>query len=246
MDFLKPYGIGSGEDLQHAHMAKVEDFPHAEYKQRAESFLSEVAEPVSKNIKHILNTIPGKWNPGGFIVFPLGLLSDNCSLRLHIWPAGMERETDQGPNPHDHALHLSSKVLSGTFKDEILAVNTIENPSNERLQDQGVYGLYSTYRGKNGRDSLVTDGTQVSIDTIESRQIKEGDVHHIPFGDYHLSDIPKDELVATLVLDSPSFKKSSNVLLKSCEQEILRIRRSVEAVQTGIAIQQLTDYLSNK
>lgn len=240
MDYLRKFGVLSGEDLQHANQARLSDYPHVQFAEQATHFLEEISETVRGNVRDILEKVPGKWNPGGFMVFPLGLLEDGSSVRFHVWAQGLERKTDQGPNPHDHALHLSSRVLAESYTDDIMVANELDEIGGTSLSQLDIYGRYSTHRGKDGRDSLVYDGTLVRAEVMQRRTFKEGETHHIPFGDYHFAPIPKDQLLATLVLDSPSFKNSSGVLLKSKEREILRVRRNILDNERKLAIEQLT------
>lgn len=242
MKALAKFGIRSGEDLQHSHTALPENFPFPEYSQRAEAFLNEISATVLANVKEIFADVKGKWNPGGFMVFPLGLTDDGCSIRFHVWPQGMKRKTDQGPNPHNHALHLSSRIVIGQYSDFILDVNKLDIApvsKSDALKEVDVYGLYGTYRTPGGKDILKTDGTLVKATPRTARNLREGETHHIKAGEYHLSTVPKEILAATLVLDSPSFRESSDLLLKSIEPEILRVRRNLEETQIQTAMEQV-------
>jgi hypothetical protein len=49
-----------------------------------------------------------------------------------------------------------------------------------------------------------------------------------------------------LVLDSPSFRESSDVLLKSSEPDIRRVRKAIDAEQLQTAMNQITDYLRTR
>lgn len=249
MESFSKFGTAKGEDLQHANMASLADFPHDRYAKMAEAFLAKASVNVLTSVKEIFTGIEGKWNPGGFMVFPLGLLDDGSSLRLHVWPEGMERDTDQGPNPHNHSLHLSSRILIGTYSDVILDVEPA-GPEfglvEAALKRDDIYTLYATHRTPGGKDILKTDGTLVRAIPRVSRTLKEGDSHHIPVDQYHQSNIPTDLLTATLVLDSPAFRASSNVLLKSQDAEILRIRRNLEQEQLRAAMDQVVRHLESR
>lgn len=246
MKALAKFGVRAGEDLQHSQSAPLEDFPFPEHSQRAEAFLSEISATVLANVKEIFAGVKGKWNPGGFMVFPLGLTGDGCSIRFHVWPQGMERKTDQGPNPHNHALHLSSRIVIGQYSDFILDVSTLDvapASKSDALKEEGVHGLYGTYRTPGGKDVLKTDGTLVKATVRTARNLREGETHHIEAGEYHLSSVPKEILAATLVLDSPSFRESSGLLLKSIEPEILRVRRGLGEAQIQTAMEQVVGHL---
>ena len=180
------------------------------------------------------------------MVFPLGLLEDGSSLRFHVWPQGMERKTDQGPNPHNHSLHLSSRIVIGQYSDVILDAKAVADQSESKLdalKRNDVYGLYSTHRTPGGKDILRTDRTLVQAIPRFPRELREGQAHHIEAGEYHLSTIPKEILAATLVLDTPSFRESSDLLLKSIEPEILRVRRNLKETQIREVMDQVANHL---
>jgi hypothetical protein len=249
MEPFAQFGTEKGEDLQHAKTASLADFPHHAYAKKAEAFLAAKASAVLGAIQDILTSIEGKWNPGGFMVFPLGLLEDGCSLRLHVWPRGMERDTDQGPNPHNHTVHLTSRIILGRYSDVIFDVDRIQDgpeSASDALNLPNIYRLYATYRGPAGKDNLKAKGTLVRVTPREYRIIRDGETHHIPAGEYHASEIPTNILTASLVLDSPSFRESSDVLLKSSEPDIRRVRKAIDAEQLQTAMNQITDYLRTR
>jgi hypothetical protein len=245
MSFLDEFGVRIGQDLRHQKMASLTTFPFDAFVLRSEKFLRDISDVVLANAPKIF-TLPGKWNPGGFLVFPLGMLDDGCSLRFHLWPRGFERESSQGPNPHNHSLHLVSRILIGSYSDIILNVNTFipqANSDSDILKTSDIYSLYSTDRREDGHDILQTDGMLARVENGKFRKFNEGDIHHIEAGEYHNTLISSKLLTATLVLDSPSFNKSSNVLLKKSESQILRVRRNIEEVTLNNVIKQVNDYL---
>lgn len=116
------------------------------------------------------------------MVYPLGVHDVLGSLRFHVYPKGISRESDQGPNIH----------------------------------------------------------------TIEANII------------YHLTTIPQEQLTATLVLDSPAFADTTDVLINSTSPqlsgvqiesamtEIARVRRSIDHTTTVLAKAQLMSALRER
>ena len=243
MNYLEGLAVRSGEDTQHRMLAEPQKFPQETHFPLAEKLLTKAAPIVLEKVVPNLEDFPGRWNPGGFMVFPLGIHEDLGSLRLHIWPAGVPRETEQGPNIHDHGWHLSSRVLAGQYADTIFELKDVSPSDIDGLNiEKGLLRLYQTKRNAGGQDTLVTDGTIVKAISIADRQVVEGQIHHIPFGVYHKSDIPVDRLTATLVLDSPAFVGSTGVLLNSDMPVIARSRREIDRSSAILAKSQLMQY----
>jgi len=240
MSYLQELGIRPGQDVQHRQKADPRDFPAASHLDKAASFL-EVASPlVLREVVPHLDDIPARWNPGGFMVFPLGLHDELGSLRLHVWAAGVPRQTDQGPNIHEHGWHLSSKIIAGPYTDNLYKLDQAALLDSETLvNEDGLLGLYMTRRNAEGQDSLITDGTLVRPKLIAERSVPEAEVHHIEAGVYHLTTIPLEQLVATLVVDSPAFVESTGVLLASTKPQIARNRRMVDRSSAMLAREQI-------
>ncbi|OGH24078.1 MAG: hypothetical protein A2698_00550 [Candidatus Levybacteria bacterium RIFCSPHIGHO2_01_FULL_42_15] len=215
MRSLEAFGIKLGSDAQHRLMVDIGDFPPGDHFNRAASFLTETSSVVLKEIVPHLEDYPGRWNPGSFMVFPLGLHDELGSLRLHVWPAGL-RETSYGPNIHEHGWHLSSLVLVGHYSDNLYKLehaSVVDSGASRAKAD--LLRLYMTKRNTGGQDALITDGTLVRPKIISERQIPEGQIHHIEAGAYHFTTIPLEQLVVTLVVDSPAFVDATGVLLDS-------------------------------
>lgn len=241
MKTLETLGIKPGNDEKHAIMANIEDVPAADFFEQAERLLDTAAPLVLDTVVRALENYPGRWNPGGFIVFPLGLHSTLGSLRLHVWPAGFTRETAQGPNIHNHAWHLASRILVGRYTDRLYQLETQPpvNVSESNLTLHGFSRLFTTRRNGNGQDDLLQDGRLVRPVPILDRSVPAGQTHTIEAGVYHITTIPVDELAATLVVDSPAFAMTTHVLLNDARSEIDRKREIVDATTVALTKEQL-------
>jgi hypothetical protein len=249
---LEVLGFKSGHDTQHLQRSNPQILVPNRFFDQANA-LMEKAEPIvlDEVIPH-LEQHPGRWNPGGFMAFPLGVHDVLGSLRFHVYPRGIPRETDQGPNIHNHGWHLFSRVLIGHYRDIIYS---LENQgrvtdTNYNLEERGLIRLYKTERKPNGLDFLVTDGTVVRAVPVDNKDVSAGRYHTIEANViYHLTTIPQDQLTATLVLDSPAFVYSTDVLISSASpqltesnsgiEEIARQRRNVNFTTAVLAKNQL-------
>lgn len=120
------------------------------------------------------------------------------------------------------------------------------------LEERGLIRLYRTERKPNGLDFLVTDGTVVRAVPVDNREVATGRYHTIEANViYHLTTIPQDQLTGTLVLDSPTFVDSTDVLISNASplltgayskiEEIPRQRRVVDSATAVLAKAQLMD-----
>lgn len=237
MKALENLGVRPGNDEHHGLMA-AEVMSAEHFFRQSNEWLEQVAPHILEEVTPGLEEYPGRWNPGGFMVFPLGI-HELGSVRLHVYPAGL-RETSQGPNIHNHAWHLSSRVLAGNYTDTIY---DLEDREDDPGSGHELFGLYNTSRKPGGLDSLVGTGRIVEAVSAKEREFSAGQIHNIDAGVYHLTTIPDDMLAATLVLDSPAFINTTGVLLKSRQPEIARRRLAVEATDVLTAKQQLLDIL---
>lgn len=239
---LEALGIRSGEDVQHRQRAQLADYPPACHLPLAEDLLRRAAPIIVSEVVPNLTNYPVRWNPGSFMVFPLGMHDHLGSLRLHVWTAGL-RETSHGPNIHEHGWHLSSLVLAGPYTDNLYQLEQVQKPPGE----EGLLRLYMTERGQGGHDALTTDGALVGPRIIAERSIPQGQIHHIEAGVYHFTTVPLDRLVVTLVVDSPAFVEATGVLLdRGSPTKINRRRISVERSHVLLTREQILRHHSLK
>lgn len=235
---LEKFGIQPGHDVQHQQMADYGELKQSGYFDRATTALGRLAPAVFEDVVPNLDEVPGRWNPGGFIVFPLGMHNDLGSLRLHVWPKGMSRESENGPNIHNHAWLLASQVLTGMYKDTLYDVQPSLD-DEQPPEGEEPLRLYRRSRDEIGRDVLVTDGKPMIAVPVEERRVPAGGTHTIDRDVYHLTTIPDDELAATLVFDSPAFAPSTEVLIRGRERVIEARRPAIDLAALALAQEQL-------
>jgi len=247
---LGSFGIRAGHDMHHGTIADVRDFPADRFFGEAAELLTDAAPMVLDDIVPRLEEIPALWNPGSFMVFPLGKREDGSSLRLHVWMRGLERQTPQGPNIHEHVWHLISRNLVAhseaaeprPYRDTLYGWEKV-SPKGE-ADDIDLRRLYMTKRRPGGLDTLETDGTTVRPIPLLEREVQIDGIHTMESDTAHLSDIPPDQLTVTLVLDSPAFANSTAVLLDRSKPNVIeRIRRPVAVADVLTAKGQILSHL---
>lgn len=237
VDALSEFGVTTGSDEQHAWLADAAEFDQQEFFTAANELLEEISPAVVGEVVPRLEAYSGRWNPVGFLVFPLGLHETLGSLRLHVWPSGMRKSSAHGPNIHYHAWHLASKVLAGTYQDTIYDIN---EPTLSEA-DQALF-LYELKSRAKGWDVMGTDGSKVIARPVQKRRVEEGEIHTIEAGYFHLPKIPLSELVATLVIDSPAFSDNTGVLIDGSGGEISRQRKQADTYAVNTAKTQFQEY----
>lgn len=247
MRSLEALRIKQGRDEQHSRLVNYGDLAAEQFFEEAANLLKKATPIVLEDIIPNLERFSGRWNPGGFMVFPLGLMEGLGSLRLHVWPAGLTRQTAHGPDIHNHAWHLISKVLSGHYSDTLYGIEQEKtvNPDN-RNDKNGLLRVFKTRLNFDGKDILISDGTSVKPIPIEKRSISAGKIHTIKAGDHHLTTIPPEECTATLVLDSPAFQETTDVIFESIAIHIARKRQLVDRSSAILAKKQIIKTLTTQ
>ncbi|MGZ6005473.1 MAG: hypothetical protein ACXWLH_04975 [Candidatus Saccharimonadales bacterium] len=243
MSRLAELGIGSGLDEQHIKSVNQLFIPPDDFASNAAELLDQLGPIVIEDVVPDLESHFGRWNPGGFMVFPLGMHSLG-SLRLHVWPKNEPRETNDGPSIHSHAWHLSSLILNGLYADTLFDLEVLQDYQPKSGEDP-LPRLYRSQLKADGRDVLVTDGEHVRPIPISDREYVAGEKHFIPAGVPHLPRIPAGQTTATLVIDSPAFAETTQVLLyphmEHSNNQVARSRRLVDqAAATAVKAQLLS------
>lgn len=243
MTYLEAFGIKPGSDERHLIM--VDDLLQAEdFFQKAEGALAQLAPVVLEEVVPHLEEYHGRWNPGGFMAFPLGLHDELGSLRLHIWPVGVPRENSDGPNIHNHAWFLSSRILAGVYSDTLFELEEHDvMTDSEYIRSEGLLQVFETRRNPDGLDELVTDGLFVRPIPILNREVSAGGTHRIYLDMYHVTTVPIEQLAMTLIFDSPAFATTTRVLIDSARIKSGRSRKVIESSNALLAKDQIMQAL---
>lgn len=213
---LEKFRIMPAQDAAHVLSVDSSALPPHRFSEKAFQTLDSLSAEVIGEVIPNLENYSGRWHPNGFMVFQLGTNTDLGTLRLHIWPNSF-REMSEKANAdtiHDHAWHLSSKILAGVYRDELYDVSEVSSQiSEEERAQQGLLRVFRVNYDPNLPDSLVTDGTFARPILREHRNVSSGGHHFIEAGVFHKTTIPEDKLVATLVLNSPTIQKTGPRIL---------------------------------
>lgn len=226
---LKAHGIMPGEDLKHVNPGEsVPDVHALEYFDAVAAKLPTLVETIEGSVAEELDVFANRWNPGGFMVFPLGLHRELGSLRLHVWPTEEQRKViEGGPHIHSHGWHLASLVLRGTYRDELYDIR--ETDENTGLR------LYTQQRIEGGRDKLTTDGVNVEPIVVDRRAIAEGGIHTIVSGVLHKPTVKDDDHSITLVFDSKAISTHTKVVMPDASNNVSRVRQPITPEDVALA-----------
>lgn len=239
MSTLESFGIKPGSDERHLIMAGSSYLKEEEFFQQAEAKLAEVAPVVLEEVVPHLEKYSGRWNPGGFMAFPLGLHDELGQLRLHIWPESIERESSDGPNIHNHSWYLSSLILAGVYSDKLFKLHNWSTTDPEIIKDEGLVEVFQTIRNPAGQDAFVSTGRFVKPVSSFERVVTKGATHRIVPEMYHVTTVPVDQLAVTLIFDSHAFDTTTEVLIDSNRAKGGRMRKEIEPESIILAKEQI-------
>jgi len=228
---LERHGIQPGGDGSHEFDPSISPMDESVFHKRALDLLETIAPRVLDQAPDSLANMEGRWNPGAFMVFPLGVHSELGSLRLHLFPNSITRGGD-GPHVHDHAWYLASRVLTGEYRDDIVEV-TVEEVDGRA----DFLGIYETRRPTDSRNTFRNIGRVSASKLVESRSFKAGESHTISPGVLHIPTVPEHMEGATLVFVSPAMADSTRVIMPSSLAAQDRKRATVTVRELEVAQQ---------
>ncbi len=238
MNNLEAFGIRPGNDKRHLIMAvnlQAEDFFRD-----AEVLLSDVALTVLEQVVPNLEAHQGRWNAGGFMAFPLGMHDELGQLRLHVWPKGIERENSEGPNIHNHAWLLSSRVLAGVYSDTLYRVEDHGIVTDKELiKTEGLLQVFETRREPEGHNALITEGSFMKPIPILNRETPAERTNRTYLEMYHVTTVPVEQLAVTLILDSPALATTTKILIDSARIKSGRSRKVIDLSEIVLAKEQI-------
>lgn len=232
VDLLKEIGINPGNDLMHQYVEGARHVDPVEHYEISKALLT-TARPIAEHVMvNQLDEFADRWHPGGYMVFALGVHANYGSVRMHIWPEGVERDTDTGPNIHSQAWHTGSLVLEGVYTDAVYDVRAPREQTDQSKENE--FTLYRQRRLEAAEDEL-TEAGQLEAVQLGERRVPKGHLHMVVAGEYQMPTIPTDIKVATLVLASPAFRSTTGVLIPNSAGTISRERRSITTADLSLA-----------
>lgn len=172
------------------------------YSEEALAILGKVSDFVITEAASSLDTYVSRWHPSGFMVYQLGISPGLGMLRLHVWPNTERKGSEKGDTIHDHAWHVASLVLRGSYIDTIFDVDVEGSLSEYDRKARGLLRLFDASYNADASQELKTDGTCVRVTPSHERTIIETETHTIEPGIFHQPTIAREVSVATLVLNS--------------------------------------------
>lgn len=204
------------------------------------AILNAQEERVEEAVIPNLEQFEGIWHPNGFIVVQLGTNPKHGALRLHIWPADLRHERSEKPGIHDHAWHLASIGLRGTYREEYYDLTKVSDISEEERIAIGALRSFQVGYNPGHPDQLAFDGNIFTATAIKEDTMEKGGIHWIMAKDFHNTTIPESECVATLALDSRPMGFSPHVLLDTGVDSLQSDRLVATHDELAIVREQLT------
>jgi hypothetical protein len=253
MSSLEKFGItlDGAKILQHS---DTNELSSDEFFERSTQLLEDIEGVVRDEVISDLENQYGRWHPSGFMVYPLGAHPELGGLRLHVWPQGLRQRKVEGlgwlddeqicdGDIHNHAWHISSRVLSGQYSDNMYEVNSSGlEPGSLTDYDVAMKGLLHVFQVKYRTDTtpefLQATGAYVTADITSRRQVNAGNIHLIEAGPFHAPTIAEDQLSATLVFNSHRVSAGGpDILVAGSSRPILggRVDVSIEEAEEARA-----------
>lgn len=195
---------------------------------------------VKEQIIPNLENFTGTWHPNGFMVIPLGTNPKHGMLRLHIWPEGFRHERVEKPGIHNHAWHLASVCLKGTYQEEYYDLTKVGSVSEQERVALGALRSFQVGYNPGQPDELAFDSDVFTVAVSKTDEMQERGIHWIRPEAFHNTTIPLNECVATIALDSrPMQGLSPRVLLDTSADVLQSSRIAITREELATAREQL-------
>lgn len=202
MSSLEQFGIKPSHTTSPALAEERCGLGHAAYTERALRILQHASDFVVTELPGDLESFRSRWHPSGFMVYQLGTVVGLGMVRLHVWPNSERMISEKGDSVHDHAWHVASLVLRGSYSDTIYDLRREEVPSEEERIARGLLRVFDASYNPDASQVLTTDGTCVRILPVAQRIVRNQETHTIEPDVFHQPTLTSDQSVATLVLNS--------------------------------------------
>jgi len=180
-------------------------------------------EAVALEISQRLIASEALWHPLGFVSATL-LKDESGTLKLHFWPKGDRRSKTPDWPIHDHAFHISSRVLVGT-------VGSVRYEVASGSTHRRYSVVYSDSDSK-----LKPTEHLVSCREAGRAIMQAGTKYELPIGTYHENIVPAAELALTLVLKSSALYTSPNVVGTIAIPDLPLYRRSPYSIEDMLTV----------
>ncbi len=243
MASLEQFGIARSHTTSPALADDRYELGHDAYTEKAFGILHSVSDFVATELPNNLNSFLSAWHPSGFMVYQLGTAEGLGMLRLHVWPDTDRKGSEKGDTIHDHAWHVASLVLKGTYQDTVFDVAQEAAASEHDRKHKGLLRLFDASYKPDASQELTTNGTCVRATPITERTILKGEEHSINPSVFHQPNISSDRSVVTLVLNSfRAYNSGPYVLIDGPSDPIPEVRQPLSDDDIYIASQLLAEF----
>jgi hypothetical protein len=131
-------------------------------------------------------------HPLGFVCLPLA--RDAVNVCVHVWTSGLERARPTTSPIHCHNWDLTSRVLYGRIRNDLVEV-----------EDDPVAPTHRVFeiRSGGGRDHITPTDRLVRWRRTATTSHRAGDIYELPAGRFHMTAVPSGDEAATVVLARP-------------------------------------------
>lgn len=175
---------------------------HDDFSAEAFQVLNGVADYVATELPQRLDEFLGRWHPSGFMIFQLGTHPELGMLRLHVWPEAQRQVGEKGDTIHDHAWHIASVALRGTYRDTIFDASPQDATTERERKERGLLAKFEAQYAPGAPQALIDSGERVLAEPVAHREIPEGETHTIEPDVFHQPTIAYENSAVTLVLSS--------------------------------------------
>ena len=209
----------------------MDNLPIKQFKKRFKNSAKQAINATADEVLSMLfdGNLPtgATWHPNGFVVFRLGTLADfakahpnidstwltnenaNNMLRLHVWPKERREYFPDHPRTHCHSFLLTSKILAGKYRDDMLVTsdspritNTPALLTGRTSFDPDPYDLLRVDYENPDLAQLVPSDEKIYVNGIAARKRAPGEFHHMDTQVFHTTQIDDDDFCMTLLVTS--------------------------------------------
>jgi hypothetical protein len=181
-------------------MMQVDDYDC--FVQRATDFLSDLR---LDDVLAAVDPLEIRWHPNGFVVAYTSIHFEGVAARLHCWPAQNRIEVDGHPPIHNHVWHLCSKVLLGTYVEQLYELSPAD-PRSKRFEVYDVSYLDRTL------SRISPSGQFVAATVSPPIEYSSGEFHQLRTGAWHATRLDVPLSAVTVMLRSKAMSGFPNLL----------------------------------
>ncbi|MGH3769974.1 MAG: hypothetical protein ACRDRW_01005 [Pseudonocardiaceae bacterium] len=190
------------------------------------------ASGVLTEITHNRTSVAGVRHPLGFVCLPVERTGP-AGVCVHIWHEGLPRASPTTSTMHSHSWDLTSYVLYGSVRNEVIDV--IDTP------DEAAYRVFEVRSGRDG-DELRETPRLVRCEIRTSELSHRGDVYSLAAGVFHATVVQGE--AATVALGR-SRRGTRDLSLGGIDRKTHRVRRQrCDRDETAHAARVVTDRLA--